>query len=140
MPAVAVAQPDIEAWFIAHIRDLDGSVTVFTVAGHQLYHGWAWEHLVQVDVRAGRNKKACRDLAEQARLAIAVLPDVPWPDGVISYLRCDEGPFWLPDDDGTARYCMRWTVRIHPARDLAAGQFHRLPAPGGAANQGGNEP
>lgn len=125
-PAPVVPQPDIEAWVIRNIRSAHG-VTAFVVAGGQLYHGWAHEYTVQIDCRA-KEKKRARDLAEHVRQVVAGLPDVPWPDGVISYHRCAEGPFWLPDDDGDPRYCQRWVIRCHPRRALAAGD---LPTPPG---------
>jgi hypothetical protein len=111
-----IAQPDLEAWVWANVRAVPG-VTSFTYAAQQLdSRGWMMAHSVQVDARLNR-KAAARASAERVRQIMTGLADVPWPDGVISYVQPIEGPFWLPDPDGRPRYCARYEVRVHPPRD-----------------------
>lgn len=118
MSAPVIVQPDLEAWVWENIRDLPG-VTSFAYAAAQMWPGWVYAHSVQVDARSSR-KQACRDVAETVRQRICALPDVPWPDGTISYVQPVEGPAWLPDDDGGPRYMARYEIRVHPRRDGGA--------------------
>lgn len=118
MTAPVIAQPDLEAWVWANLRDL-GGVTSFAYTAAQLWPGWIYAHFVQVDARAKR-KQAARDLAERARQVLMALPDVPWPEGCVCYLQPVEGPAWLPDDDGSPRYMARYEIRVHPRRSAAA--------------------
>jgi hypothetical protein len=115
MTAPVIAQPDAEAWIVQNLAPLRG-VTVFVFSAVQLgLPGWLWSYSVQVDARTGR-KAAARSLAEQARQIMLALPDVPWDAGTVSYAHADEGPFWMPDDDGGPRYCGRYEIRAHPPR------------------------
>lgn len=114
--ATVTAQPDLEAWVWENLRGIPG-VTCFAYAAQQLdARGWLYSHSIQVDARDSR-KQVARDRAEQARQAMAGLPDVPWAGGVVVYLQPVEGPFWLPDPDGRPRYCARYEVRVRPSRD-----------------------
>lgn len=112
-----IAQPDLEKWVVQCLEPLGSGVTCFCFAANQLgLPGWLWSYSIQVDARAGR-KAAARDLAELARQVMAGLTSLSWPGGVVVYSRADSGPFWLPDNDGGPRYCARYEVRAHPARD-----------------------
>lgn len=113
-----IVQPDLEAWVWANVRDLAG-VTSFGYASTQLEIGWLYAHFIQIDARAKR-KQAARDQAEIVRQRMCALPDVPWPEGVISYVQPVEGPYWLPDPDGLPRYLTRFEFRVHPRRDSGA--------------------
>jgi hypothetical protein len=127
MTAPVIVQPDLEQWVWAQLGNLRG-VTTFAYAAQQLWPGWVYAHSIQVDCRH-RRKKAARDLAEHVRQIICSLPDVPWPDGIISYVQPVEGPFWMPDDDNAPRYCTRYEIRVHPRRD-ATGALLMAPDPG----------
>jgi hypothetical protein len=112
-----IAQPDVEKWVVQQLEPLGSTVTCFCLAAVQLgLPGWLWSYTIQVDARAGR-KAAARNLAESARQVMSGLTSVPWPDGVVSYVKAEAGPFWLPDVDGGPRYCARYEVRAHPSRD-----------------------
>jgi hypothetical protein len=113
-----IVWPDTEAHVIAQLAALPG-ITVWTYAATQHDPDWIAATFVQVDARAGR-KKAARDLAEQARQVMAGLPGAPWPEGAVCYCAPVEGPFYLPDDDGSPRYVARYEVRAHPHRSAAA--------------------
>ncbi len=120
MSALLIAQPDLEAWVWANIRNLPGVTSFSYTAVQQDRAGWIMAHFVQVDARA-KSKADARDTAEQVRQRLVALPDVPWPDGAICYLQPVEGPFWLPDDDGSPRYVARYEIRVHPPRVTDAG-------------------
>jgi hypothetical protein len=115
--APVIVQPDLEKWVWANVRDL-GGITAFSYAAFQQWPGWVYSWSIQIDARAAR-KDAARDLAERARQIITGLPDVPWPEGVVCYVQPVEGPFWLPDPDGSPRYVMRVEIRVHPPRGAA---------------------
>jgi hypothetical protein len=115
----AVEQPDLEAWVWANIKGL-GGVTSFSYTALTSAGGWVVAHYVQIDARA-KSKKAASDLAEEARQLVAALPEVPWTEGTVCYVRAVEGPFWLPDDDGSPRYVARYEIRVHPRRTAPAG-------------------
>jgi hypothetical protein len=113
-----IEQPDLEAWVWATVRDM-GDVTSFAYAATQLDPaGWLYAHFIQIDARHNRKQRAS-DLAERIRQRIVALPGVPWPDGAICYCQPVEGPFWLPDEDGTPRYTARYEIRVHPLRSAA---------------------
>jgi hypothetical protein len=118
-PAPVIVQPDLEAHVYDALKELPG-VDSFAYAATPSWPGWIMAHFVQVDARAKR-KAAARDLAEQARQVIAALPDRPWAEGDVCYVQGVEGPFWLPDDDGSPRYVARYEVRVHPRRSPPAG-------------------
>jgi hypothetical protein len=120
MTAPVITQPDLEAHVYDALKAL-GGVESFAYAATQLDGpGWIWAHFVQVDARAKR-KAAARDLAEEARQIMAALPDQPWAAGTVCYMQAVEGPFWLPDDDGSPRYVARYEVRVHPRRQPPEG-------------------
>jgi len=126
---VVAVQPDLEAFVWAQLKALHG-VTSFAYTAIGDWPGWQYRYGIQVDARAQR-KKAARDLAETCRQIICGLPDVPWDEGVITYVSVTEGPFWLPDDpDGTPRYCARYELRVHP---------RTLITPTDTANTGGKK-
>lgn len=102
---------------ISNLRPLPGDVTAFAYTAVQLDRmGWQMATFVQVDARHKR-KAAARDLAERARQLVVGLGELRWPAGVITYVQCIEGPFWLPDpEDGMPRYCARYELRAHPNR------------------------
>ena len=106
-----IAQPDAEAWVIASVAG--EGVTVFTFAATRSWPGWLVAYSMQVDARA-RTKSAACALAEDTRQAMTALPGKHWAGGVIAYVACIEGPFWLPDDEGGPRYTARYEVRAHP--------------------------
>ena len=109
MAAPVIVQPDLEAWVWANIKELTrlGDLTSFAYSSAQLGGpGWVYAHFVQIDARHKR-KEAARALAETVRQTVIGLPDVPWPEGTVCYVQAVEGPFWLPDDDGTPRYTAR---------------------------------
>lgn len=122
-PAPVIVQPDAEAWVWLNLRHIPG-VTCFQYAAGQLDPPWVYSVSVQVDARAPRRmsggKAAARSRAETARQVICALPDQEWPGGVLAAVTAVDGPFWLPDDDGTARYCARYDLRVHPRRDSGA--------------------
>jgi hypothetical protein len=118
--APVIAQPDVEAWVWANIRDLPGVTSFAYSAVQQDSAGWIMAHFVQVDCRA-KGKAAARANAEAVRQLLVGLPAVPWPEGAICYLQPVEGPFWLPDDDGSPRYVARYEIRVHPPRAPVAG-------------------
>jgi hypothetical protein len=114
--AAQIVQPDLEAWVWAQIKDLPGVTSFCYAVTHPMgYLPWLVAYSVQIDARA-KGKQAARDLAEQVRQIMTGLPDVPWPDGVVSTADVIEGPFWLPDPnpDGGPRYVARYEVRAHP--------------------------
>jgi hypothetical protein len=112
-----IAQPDLEAHVYAQLAGLRG-VTSFCYAAIHGWPPWLVTYSIQADARAV-SKEAARDLAERVRLILAALPEVPWPDGVVSYVQPVEGPFWLPDpEDGGPRYVARYEIRVHPARSV----------------------
>lgn len=113
--APVIVQPDLEAWVWAQLSHRKG-LTSFAYAATQVWPGWIYAHFVQVDARAHR-KQAARELAETARQILCALPDLDWPEGVVSYVQPVEGPAWLPDDDGLPRYTARYEIRVHPRRD-----------------------
>ena len=117
LPALVVAQPDLEAWVWRNIGDTHG-VTSFAYAGSQLDPAVLAAHSLQIDCRA-RRKGAARALAEHVRQLVAGLPDVPWADGVITYVQLTEFR-WEPDDDGTPRYVTRFDFRVRPRWDATA--------------------
>ena len=117
MSAPVIEQPDAEALVYGALRELAG-VDSFTYSANQIWPGWIMAHFVQVDARAKR-KEAARQLAERARQIMTALPDRPWADGTVCYVQGVEGPFWLPDPDGSPRYTARYEVRVHPRRDRA---------------------
>jgi hypothetical protein len=117
-PAPVIVQPDLEAWVWANISDL-GGLHSFEYSATQNWPGWIYSHFIQVDARTKR-KAATRDLAEQVRQIICALPDVPWTEGVVCYVEPVEGPFWLPDPDGSPRYATRYEIRVHPHRTPGA--------------------
>lgn len=112
-------QPDVEAWVWEQVKAISG-VTSFCYAAFMGWPPWLVAYSLQVDARA-KTKQAARDRAEQVRQIVTGLADVPWPDGVVSYVQGLEGPFWLPDDDGGPRYCARYEIRAHPAPGSTAG-------------------
>jgi hypothetical protein len=114
MDAPVIVQPDLEAHVYDALKAL-GGVDSFAYTAVQRWPGWIMAHFVQVDARAKR-KQAARDLAEQARQILMALPDRPWADGAVCYVDAVEGPFWLPDEDGSPRYVARYEVRVHPRR------------------------
>jgi hypothetical protein len=119
--APVIVQPDLEAWVWANIKALTrlGDLTSFAYSATQLGGpGWLYAHFVQIDARHKR-KEAARALAETVRQTVIGLPDVPWSEGTVSYVQAVEGPFWLPDDDGTPRYTARYEIRVHPRRSAA---------------------
>jgi hypothetical protein len=110
-----IEQPDLEAHVWAQLAPLKG-VTSFAYAATQLDRaGWVMAHFVQADARHA-DKARARDLAERVRQIIVGLADVPWPLGCVCYVQPTEGPFWLPDDDGSPRYVARYEIRVHPPR------------------------
>jgi len=107
------AQPDLEAFVWRQLEHLAG-VTCFSVAAVPMpLVPWQVAHTIQIDARA-KPKASAWDRAEEARRIVWALPEVPWPQGVISYVQVEEGPFWAPDDDGSPRYVMRAQIRVHP--------------------------
>ena len=111
--APLIIQPDLEAHVWAEVGELDG-VTSFVFAATHDFPDWLVAYSVQVDARA-RNKAAASALAEQVRQRMTRLPDADWDDGVVAYVQCTDGPFWLPDpEDGGPRYVARYEVRAHP--------------------------
>jgi hypothetical protein len=136
MTAPPIVQPDIEQWAWDNLAHLAG-VTVFSYAAVQRSRiGWDYSHSLQLDSRA-RRKKDARDLAEHVRQVIIGLPEVPWAEGVITYVQPVEGPFWLPDDDGAPRYCMRAEIRVRPRRspDSPGPEPGHAERPSAAANR-----
>jgi hypothetical protein len=112
MTAPVVTQPDLEAWVWANVKTVPG-VTSFCYAVVNEWPFWNVAYSVQIDARA-TTKQAARDAAEQVRQIVVGLPDVPWPDGWVSYVQPVDGPFWLPDPDGGPRYVARYEIRAHP--------------------------
>jgi hypothetical protein len=123
MAAPVIVQPDLEAWVWRNIRDLTrlGDLTSFAYAATQLGGpGWIYAHFVQVDARHKR-KESARALAETVRQTILGLAEADWSEGTVCYVQAVEGPFFLPDDDGTPRYTARYEIRVHPRRGAALG-------------------
>lgn len=115
MSADVIVQPDVEAHVWSVVGALKG-VTSWSYAATQLDRaGWTYAHFVQIDARHA-DKTRARELAERVRQMIIALADVPWPLGCVTYCQPVEGPFWLPDDDGSPRYVARYEIRVHPPR------------------------
>jgi len=114
-PAVVIdAQPDLEGWVYSQLASLPG-VTSFCYSVVWGWPIWLASYFLQVDAR-GSTKQQARDRAEQARVIVCGLPQVVWPDGVVSYAQPVDGPFWLPDSDAGPRYAARYEIKAHPNR------------------------
>jgi hypothetical protein len=107
-----IPQPDLEAFVWSAIRGIPG-VTSFCYAATWDHIGYHVAYSVQVDARAS-TKQAASARAEDVRQTLFTLPTVTWAEGVITYVQPVEGPFWLPDDDGSPRYTARYEIRCHP--------------------------
>jgi hypothetical protein len=122
-------QPDVEAFVWAQIGHLDG-VTSFSVAAVPMpLVPWQVAHTLQVDARAG-GKRLAWERAEAVRRILWNLGQLPWAEGVVSYVQIVEGPVWLPDDDGQPRYMLRVDIRVHPARQAGPAPLVGATAPG----------
>ena len=115
-PLPVLPAPDLEAHLWEQIKAIEGA-TYFCYSAGRDYAALITSYLIQVDARTKQGKQACRDLAERLRRIVYGLPEVPWAEGVITYLETIDGPFWLPDpEDGLPRYCARYEIRVRPAR------------------------
>jgi hypothetical protein len=112
--APVFTHPDLEAWVWDNVCHLPG-VTSFCFAVQTTWPPWLVAYSIQADARA-KTKQEARERAEELRQVISGLADVDWPGGVVCYVQITDGPFWLPDDDGSPRYCARYEIRAHPAR------------------------
>lgn len=110
--APIIVQPDLEAHVWAQVGR--PGVTSFCYAATHDFPDWLVAYSIQVDCRA-KTKELAAALAEQTRQRVYSLADIWWDDGVVSYVQCTDGPFWLADpEDGGPRYVARYEIRAHP--------------------------
>lgn len=107
------AHPNIESHVWAQLKPL-GGVRSWVDATTIDYPPWQTRYEFQVDAR-GSDRGIARDRAWAACYVMLRLPEIPWDEGVITYVQPTIGPSWFPDGDGPPRYVARYEVRCHPA-------------------------
>jgi hypothetical protein len=112
VPSVIPVQPDAEAWVWSFLSSISGT-TSWVDACTVDWPPWQYRYEFQIDCRA-RDRTTARARAMTACYIMLSLPDMPWPEGIVTYVQPTFGPAWFPDPDGAPRYTARYEVRAHP--------------------------